>query len=111
MLVILDEAHYQAVLDFADRVQARDRLQRQLDILDGMGGTAETTRCTLHPDFAAHSFIFVVELSDGAGGWRRWLTGGLIYSGPAQPLDGSGPAFTVGFGPVPGRIHDWSLHT
>jgi len=65
------------------------------------------TRCTLHNDFAPMSFLFSLDKFDGEQ-WSGWFGGGLIYSGPNQPLDGSGPAFTVGIGmPKVG----WSVHT
>ena len=40
----------------------------------------------------------------------RWFNGGLIYSGPGQPLDGSAPALTVGIG-IDSSVHNWSVHT
>lgn len=65
------------------------------------------TRCTLYADFAPYSFEFGIQKFDGKE-WSGWFGGGLIYSGPEQPLNGSGPAFTVGIGtPKVG----WSIHT
>lgn len=49
------------------------------------GGKGE---CVIHNDFAPHSFKFLMKHPSG----ERWFNGGLIYSGPTQPLDGSGPA-------------------
>ena len=42
-----------------------------------------------------------------------WFNGGLIYSGPGHPLDGSGPAFTVSLDEevAAGKRHTWSVHT
>lgn len=66
-------------------------------------------KTTIYNDFAPFSFGFDVRLSpDGGKTWKGFLNGGLIYSGPDQPLDGSGPAFTVSLG-EPGE--GWSTHT
>lgn len=62
--------------------------------------------CELYKDYAAHSFQFLMKRADGA----NWFNGGLIYSGPGQPLDGSAPAFTVSLEPT-GVEHQWSIHT
>jgi len=42
-----------------------------------------------------------------------WFNGGLIYSGPGRPSDGSAPSFTVSLDPVcaSGAEHRWSVHT
>jgi hypothetical protein len=46
-------------------------------------------------------------------GWKPGLVGGLIYSGPGAPSDGSAPSFSVSLNPDPatGRKHIWSIHT
>jgi hypothetical protein len=111
MLVIKDEAYFHEVIVFADHVGARDRLQRQLDRLAAFSGDESTTRCLLHRDFAAHSFAFLIETRSADGSWRTWFNGGLIYSGPGQPLDGSFPALTVSLDRASGVEHDWSIHT
>lgn len=66
------------------------------------------TRCQLYSDFAPNSFRFVIErLKEGK--WVHWFNGGLIYSGPSQPADGSFPALTVS---VDRQTTDgWSVHT
>ena len=63
-------------------------------------------RCKLYPDWADHSFGVVVETLEN-GEWKHWFTGGLIFQGPTQPLNGSAPAFTVSMESYVG----WSLHT
>lgn len=82
-----------------------DKLESRLDYLRNYGGAPDFTECYLYKDFAPHSFEFVIEREG-----KRWFNGGLIYSGPGQPLDGSFPALTVDLGPS-GREHDWSIHT
>jgi len=46
-------------------------------------------------------------------GWKPGLVGGLIYSGPCAPSDGSAPSFSVSLNPdaATGRKHMWSIHT
>ncbi len=64
------------------------------------------TTCELYPDHAPLSFEFLMKHEDGT----RYFNGGLIYSGPGQPLDGTGPALTVGIG-IDSSKHGWSIHT
>jgi hypothetical protein len=102
MLHFTDPDYLQAVRDFADAQGIRDNLEETLNYLDHYGEPG-TTRCTIGPDFAPHSFTLVMERN----GRPLWY-GGMIYQGPRQPLDGSGPAFTVSLGaPKQG----WSIHT
>lgn len=93
------------VRQFAQAVGAADELEDKLDYLATYGGTPDFTRCELHTDFAKNSFEFVIYKDD-----LRWFNGGLIYSGPGQPLDGSFPALTVGIG-IDSSKHGWSIHT
>jgi len=96
--------HLAQVLKFAVENDCAVKLLERLDYLanyaDGKG------TCEIHNDWAPHSFAFLMLREDGS----RWFNGGLIYSGPGQPLDGSGPAFTVGIG-VDSSRHGWSVHT
>lgn len=71
-------------------------------------GDAEKTRCELFADWAPHSFEFVMYRRRDNGEYTRWFNGGLIYSGPTQPLDGSAPALTVSLAPA---REGWSVHT
>lgn len=66
----------------------------------------------LSPDFARHSFGFEYYRSRSAylKGDPPYTAGGLIYSGPGLPLDGSGPQFTVSVD-APSGQHTWSSHT
>lgn len=95
--------HFAEVAAFAKANGAEEQFTDRLERLQSYG---EGTTCHLYQDFAPLSFIFMVEDADK----RRVLTGGLIYRGPTQPLDGSSPAFTVSIGP-PTQTHSWSIHT
>jgi hypothetical protein len=68
-------------------------------------GTGECI-AEIYRDFAPNSFVFLMKRADGT----VWFHGGLIYSGPGQPLDGSAPALTVSLDKT-GHEHRWSVHT
>lgn len=110
MLIVTDPAHLDRVRTFAASLGATDRLQTKLDRLDGFSGDRDATRGELFPDPAPHSFFFRLDGRTADGGWQPWFVGGLVYSGPGQPLDGAGPAYCVGIGGS-GAEHDWSIHT
>jgi hypothetical protein len=105
MIKINDPEHFAQVCEFALNHGCTRALVERLDWLAQYGGALDFATCTLYPDHAPHSFAFVIE-KDGA----RWFNGGLIYSGPGQPLDGSAPALTVGIG-IDDSTHGWSVHT
>lgn len=117
MLIIEDQAYYDAVLAFARSVGAEKLLKAPLDYLAtyACDGDREKTRCRLAKDFADHSFRFVMEKRDpdAPDGYVPWFNGGLVYSGPGQPLNGSFPALVVSLNPdeATGRTHMWSVHT
>lgn len=104
MITFCNPKHLIDVMDFATKVGAIDKL------LDKLRYPAEygegDNMCDLHADWAPHSFTFTVRRPNGS----RWFSGGLIYSGPGQPLDGSAPALTVGIG-IDSSVHNWSVHT
>jgi len=112
MLIIENQEHFDSVRDFAGSVGAGAELQRHLDFLASFGGDAAKVRCRLYSDFAPHSFFWRIEYSS-ADGWKTGLVGGLIYSGPGAPSDGSAPSFSVSLNPdaAAGRKHMWSIHT
>ena len=112
MLIIENQEHFDSVRDFAGSVGAGAELQRHLDFLASFGGDAARVRCRLYSDFAPHSFFWRMEYSS-ADGWKTGLVGGLIYSGPCAPSDGSAPSFSVSLNPdaAAGRKHMWSIHT
>jgi hypothetical protein len=112
MLIIENQEHFDSVRDFARSVEAGAELQRHLDFLASFGGDAAKVRCRLYPDCAPLSFFWRMEYSSPAG-WKTGLVGGLIYSGPGAPSDGSAPSFSVSLNPdaAAGRKHMWSIHT
>ena len=103
-LKIQDPYHFATVLEWAVANKCHDKLIEKLDYLGNYSD--EATTCWLYSDFALNSFKFVMERADG----MRWFSGGLIYSGPTQPLDGSAPALTVGID-IDSSVHGWSVHT
>ena len=112
MLIIENQEHFDKVREFARSVGADAELQKRLDFLAGFGGDPAKVRCRLYGDFAPHSFFWRVEYSS-LEGWKPGLVGGLIYSGPGAPSDGSAPSFSVSLNPdaATGRKHMWSIHT
>ena len=106
--------YYDEQVTFAEKAGLTYNLAQRLDHLAGRNqhypaGVRKPCRVILTKDFAPHSFQFREErLLDASKGWQGRLSGGLIYSGPEQPLDGSAPAFTVA---VDGPRHGWSIHT
>ena len=120
MLFIRNRQHFDAVVQFA-----RDRglyepdpskpdvhaLKPALDRLEsferkGLDGQP-TVRVVLSPDFAPHSFEFLVERSV-TDGWEATLIGGLLFHGPHDGFgSGAGPTFAVSLTSAVG----WSIHT
>ena len=96
--------HLLETISFAATVNATDVLLDKIKYLSEYSGGR--CLCAIHKDWAPHSFDFVMFHEDGS----RWFNGGLIYSGPGQPLDGSAPALTVGIG-IDSTKHTWSVHT
>lgn len=104
MIAFKDPEHLASVLRFAVENDCATKLLERLDYLakyqDGQN------MCEVYSDWAPNSFAFVLKRPDGS----TWFNGGLIYSGPGQPLDGSAPALTVGIG-IDSSKHGWSVHT
>jgi hypothetical protein len=98
------EEHFAEVMKFATANGCEPVLQNRLARLKEMAGD---DICYLHSDFAPLSFSFGIQPCNSQK-WR--LIGGLIYSGPGQRLDGSGPAYTVSVEPHSNE-HSWSIHT
>ena len=94
MLIIENQEHFDKACEFARSVGAEAELQNQLDLLAGFGGDPANVRCHLYSDFAPHSFFWRMEYSSREG-WKTWLVGGLIYSGPGARSNGSAPSFSV----------------
>jgi hypothetical protein len=96
--------HFLAVLQWAVANNCAKQLTERLDYLANYGDGNNVVE--LYADFAPQSFEFLMKKPDGS----RWFNGGLIYSGPGQPLDGSSPALTVSLEKT-GHEHKWSVHT
>lgn len=104
MIDIRDADYFIKVLDEAVKLGAADKLVDKIRYLTEYGEGDNC--CELYEDHAPLSFAFLMKRSDGT----RWFNGGLIYSGPQQPLGGSAPALTVGIG-IDSSVHGWSIHT
>lgn len=104
MIHFADPDYLLHVLKFAKDHDCADKFIEKLDYLSGYGDGDNTVE--LFRDRAPFSFEFIMHHADGS----PWFHGGLIYSGPGQPLDGSGPAFTVDIGRSSDQ-HSWSVHT
>jgi hypothetical protein len=102
--------YLEQVRDFARSVGLSEQLHKQLTFLDQRQCWGHRSQCWLGWDFAPHSFSFAHwALPSGTLDGKRHLifNGGLIYSGPGSPGDGSFPALTV-------NLHDgvgWFCHT
>jgi hypothetical protein len=102
-LVILDDEQLdrlEKTREFARSMGLAHQLERQLGYLAdyGRNGDRPLRQCVLSYDFAPHSFSFahyVLPDSTGDGKRQLWLNGGLNYSGPTSPCDGSFPALAV----------------
>ena len=90
----------------AKAIGLTENLNENLTFLDGFAGR-DNTRCTLHHDFAPHSFGFVLERQTKEG-WKHLLTGGLLFHGPHDG-NGSGASPTYAVTTTPTR--GWSIHT
>ncbi len=104
MIEFNEPSHLLNTLKFAAEVGAASQLIERLEYLNTYAGGENT--CRLFKDWAPYSFVFNITKPDG----QFWFNGGLIYSGPGQPLDGSAPALTVGIG-IDSSKHNWSIHT
>lgn len=114
MLHIHCKEHLAKVRKFAKKVEAADKLQKQLDYLANYACQKDPrkTICDLIQDFAPYSFRFTMRrMRADEGGYDDWFEGGLLYSGPRQLLDGSFPALSVSLDPDDGKTHNWSVHT
>lgn len=117
MIEIKCPEHFRDVVAFAAKVGALDQFMGRVLYLGAYALQSRNiadVKAELFRDDAPHSFAFVIYAAKKplhrGGAWERWFNGGLIYSGPGQPLDGSAPAFTVGIGTDP-AVHSWSVHT
>lgn len=110
MLVVDDDtAPYLAKqLEFADSIGLRQQLDSKLEYLRTYAAHRgeDNVRCELYPDFAPHSFRFVMKIRKEEK-FEYWFNGGLIYQGPDSPANGSFPSLTVSLAEGIG----WFVHT
>ncbi|MDP2371889.1 DUF4120 family protein [Rhodoferax sp.] len=104
MIKIENPEHFVEVLTFAVHNNCAAKLLERLDYLAHYAEGDNV--CHVYADHAPNSFAFAMKRPDDL----FWFNGGLIYSGPDQPLDGSAPALTVGIG-IDSSVHGWSIHT
>lgn len=104
MIEFKDPEHLREVLRWASENGCSAKLAARIDYLATYGDGKNV--CELYCDHAPNSFAFLMLHPDRT----RWFNGGLIYSGPGQPLNGSAPAFTVSLDRT-GHEHNWSVHT
>jgi hypothetical protein len=112
MIIIKCQKELDDTVLFATEVNALEKLASKIHYLECYADPEKKgeARCTLYHDFAPHSFAFTIEKKLKDGSWSLWFNGGLIYSGPGQPADGSMPALSVNVEGTPAG-HDWSVHT
>jgi hypothetical protein len=111
LVIDLDQVdRLEEVREFARSLGLQRQLERQLCYL-GLGTfLGARSQCRLGGDFAPHSFGFCHYIlpADARDGKRTFaMNGGLIYSGPGSPGDGSFPALSV-------NLHSgvgWFRHT
>lgn len=91
---------------YADSIGKRDQLEQQLTYLDTYAEDGERgrSRCRLFPDFAPHSFEFVLEVKKPDGTYNTWFNGGLIFHGGGK---GGMPELSVSLSNEVG----WQVHT
>lgn len=112
MLEIQNQAHFEEVLAFADKIGLRKQLDEKLTYLDTYAehGDRGKSRCTLSKDWAPYSFSFVIQVRGERPGsqYATWFVGGLIYHGPHDGHgSGSYPTLAVTLEPT----HGWQVHT
>ena len=102
---VRNQTHFDAVCAFADEVGLREQLDAKLKWLDEYRDSK--SRCVLTPDFAPHSFGFVLQVPGADGDYRTLFVGGLIFHGPHDGGgDGSFPTLAVSVEPT----HGWQIH-
>jgi hypothetical protein len=111
MLDVKCQERLEEVRKYAAERGITERLEEKLAYLGGFACPEDDpgkTRCEIFADFAPHSFAFNMYTRRGDGDYVLWFNGGLIYTGPGQPLDGGFPALTVS---LVAQGEGWSVHT
>lgn len=114
MITIHNTEHFNEVMGFAVKRGLAHQLVHRLNYLSSYAQHRTNTEkggiivCHLQRDFAAHSFVFQVNLESTTDGVNvPIMNGGLIYQGPGLPADGSFPQLTVSLSEGEG----WMVHT
>ncbi len=104
-----DKEYFSKVKQFAEGVGASS-LHEELSYLSNYG--QGDYLCFIIKDFSPYSFAFTMFRQQKEV-YVRSFNGGLIYSGPGIPSNGSFPSFTVSLDEdaASGKRHMWSVHT
>lgn len=112
MLDILNQEHFDQVMQFAETTNQLESLKNKLDYLSNYACSDEEpdkTKCLLGKDFAPYSFSFAMQRKDKeTGEYVYWFNGGMIYFGANESGAGD-PQFTVRIGDT--SKSGWSIHT
>lgn len=117
MIKIQNPHHFADVVRFAAQVGALDSLINAINGIDqwfDLDLNSPDVTATIIPDSpyeGEKSFRFF--LKDEKKPQFVLMHGGIIYSGPGHPSDGSAPSLTVSLDPdaSAGTTHKWSVHT
>lgn len=110
MIKVQNQAHYDAIVAFAEEAGLKDQLDCKLKYLDEYAehGDRGKSQCLLYADFAPHSFGFTMQVRGDDAEYRTWFVGGLIFHGSHDNGgDGSFPTLAVSLSPSTG----WQVHT
>jgi hypothetical protein len=115
MITFSNPQHFAQTVQFAANVGALDSLVNAIKDLDRWFDESDI-EAVVYPDTMSDpedpNFRFSLYCNQ-AKGRVILLHGGIIYSGPGRPSDGSAPSFTVSLDPaaMAGSKHQWSVHT
>jgi len=109
MLEVMNNEYLDEVMKFAESINMKDNLQEKLDYLSTYAERADhKTKCELLKDWAPYSFGFAMYKQNTTGGYTYWFSGGLIFHGIAENMEGyKSPTFSATLTPVKG----WVVHT
>lgn len=116
MIVFANPQHFANVIQFAADVGGLDSLIDSIKNLDRFFGRDDIT-ARVHPDISSDltdpNFRFAIFGRTRDGKEDLLMHGGIIYSGPGRPSDGSAPNLTVSLDPdaASGKTPKWSVHT
>lgn len=116
MIVFTNPKHFASVAQFAAEVGGLDSLIDSIKNLDRFFGRTDIT-ARVSPDTVSDpkdpNFRFAIFGKTRYGMEDLLMHGGIIYSGPGRPCDGSAPNFAVSLDPdaYAGKTPKWSIHT